>query len=1207
MNELKRWLDDRSIEYTVDGKEINIKGFGRLLFIEGIDGKLVGEDYHFLLNDDEYDLIEGDDELNHMVFKWGTQFYYSPMVEKTDQYGESVYEPVFNDLNNIGDYESDFADLRFVNLGVHTGYELLNGSGEPERWVEKAKFYKHDVVGICEKNTLAGTLPLQLACKKKDLRCVLGQTVSVAIKFDAEKEFQDTYELKLYAKNEKGWRNLLNISKLINVDYKEFVPEEEVLKRSEGLIAVFPIDSYLNQIIDNKAKALKYIKKYQNSFGKSDVYYQIDCSEYDDDELDFDVLTNIKHYLTKFAKILKPVLISDSYYVEKGDSKVKDFLNKIDRKALPFSYEQHYKDLDEIFEKFDPHFEERPERFDWIIKAAQNTREIADKCTYQIDTGNHKLPKFEVKNPEKLYDREIFKGFQKKVIEKFDGDEEKIAEYLERVDNENEVIKGAGFIDYFLILWDIVRWAKSQGILVGPARGSAGGSLVAYLLGITEIDPIQYNLLFERFLNKARVSGERAKSADALPDIDVDFEGKERGRVKQYIEEKYGRDYVCSIGTYTRLKPKSALKDFSRVKGVQFNDVNFATKEIPDSHNPEWGDIFKHASEKNKSVLKKFVQNNLDVCEVIKAPLGQPKAGSIHPSAVLIVPKEDGDGNPMKIQDWMPIKEMDGMLVSEWEGKYIDAAGFLKEDILGIAQLDKFKYILGLIQKNRGKRVNLNKIPIDKSAVMKYFKKGWNEDVFQFGTYGLKNYSRKVKPDGIEDLISMNALFRPGPMDSKAHEHFVQIKHGKKEPEFDEFMEEVTENTFGLYVYQEQIMQAMVVGGLTLAEADQVRTYMKKFDDKSLAKFKVKFVKGYSKLFKSKNAKEYAEKVWDKLYAFSGYGFNRSHSAAYSLMGYWCQYLKVRYPLEFWTASLNFADEKNDMPHRLAEIEKIDSGISIRPPSVNKSDFHFTSDAETNSIYWSLTKIKGVGEVAAREILEARGDGEFFDLSDFLSRVPKSKVNKRVVQALIISGAFDEIGGENGLEISDVKERYEIMKSHCQIMGVEMHKDVDDSKAKGNWYWSVLQRELTGFGYLDYYSLLKSKNVNLKKFPYISALDFDKGKYPEGFSWKADENGKPFTVAGFIKEINDRKSKNNNWIVRMKLVNNNIELNLCAFGDIWDKFKDDFDEICKSGEVICINGYALSSKPYGKGRVEKSAEINEVWITKQSKLVRLTK
>jgi DNA polymerase-3 subunit alpha len=1199
MNELKEWLDARGLVYNFVDKILNISSFGRLLYIEGIDGKLIGENFEFLLTDEEDDLLYQDDDLNHVVFKWGTKFYYSTLEEKRDEQGDVVYEPVFNDLVNLGEYQSKFESIGFVNLGVHTGYELLNGSGEASKWVNKAKFMKHSAVGICEKNTLAGTLPLQMACKKAGLRCVHGITISVATEYDPSSENQNLFDLKLYVKDEVGWRNLLNISKLINVDFAGYIPEEMLLERTEGLVCVFPTEGYFNRLISEKAKALKYINKYKKFFGE-DLFYQIDCSEYDDDGYDLRILKNIKTYFNDFSKFLKPVLISDSYYVEKFDYKVKEYLNKVDRKAHAYSTEQYYKDVDDIFNKIVPHFEKNSDLFNLILRGAKNTKLISDICLYQIDTGNHKLPKFEVDDPEKLYDELIEIGFRKKVLSKF-TDESKIVEYLERVDEENSVIKGAGFIHYFLILWDIIEWAKSQDILVGPARGSAGGSLVAYLLGITEIDPIQYKLLFERFLNKARVSGERAKSADALPDIDVDFEGARRQDVKRYIEEKYGFDYVCSIGTYTRLKPKSAIKDFSRVKGLTFQEVNDATRDLDDSYDPDWKEIFSFAVV--KSSLKSFVQNNVDICEVIKAPMGQPRSGSIHPSAVLIVPKYDSNGKPMKIHDWMPVKLMDGQLVSEWEGKYIDAAGFLKEDILGIQQLDKFKYILSEIRKNKQKKVSLNKIPIDKPEVMKYFKRGWNEDVFQFGTSGLKNYSKKVRPDGIEDLISMNALFRPGPMDSKAHEKFVEIKHGKLEPVYDYKLEVVTENTFGLYIYQEQIMQAVnVLGKLTLAEADELRTAIKKFDHAKMNSAKEKFLSG---AIENGCPRVEAEAIWDKLNAFSAYGFNRSHSAAYSLMGYWCQYLKVMYPLEFWTASLNFADEKVEIPNRLSEIEKIGSGINVRQPDVNKSDIQFTADVSSNSIYWSLTKIKNVGQVAVQNILEERvARGQFFDLEDFIKRVPKSKVNKRVIQALIIAGAFDEIGGDGGSPISEVKQRMYILKKHCSITGCDYIDGFPNTDAENsNWFWSIKQRDLTGFGFVDFLPMIRKKENKLKKYPYVTAKDFETMDFREGKPWKPELNGKPITIAGSIHGIKVYRTKaNGNYRVVITVESNNVLIFIGVFGDLWETISDDFENLSEKKLLFAVNGYALSNK-HQKSKHAKGSGNNHLWLTKQSRLI----
>lgn len=506
IKELKDWLTQRSIQFEIKSNILEIAEFGKLLIVESKDGRIIDDNFSFVLSDDEYNLLDDNEDLKYIVFYWGSKFYYSELKVKKNDVGEDVFEPSFNNLINIGSYKSEFEDLKFVNLGVHTGYELLNGSGEASDWVKKAAYYKHDAMGICEKNTLAGTLPLQLACKKKSIKLILGETISVAHNFKEADDNHELFELKLYAKNYKGWRNLLNISKFINVDYDGFIPEKDLLKLGEGIIAVFPTDGYFNFVSNSTSKVLRYIKDYEKCF--DDIYYQIDVTEFTSDDFDLRNLQNIKKYFDKFHKFLKPVVISDSYYINEEDCEVKSILNKIDGKAQPHSKEQHYKDVDEIIDKFSIHFENNSKSFSKFIKAIKNTRKIADECNYSIDTGNHKLPVFEVDNPEELYDDLILKGFKKKVIDKGIKDVER---YLDRVNEENDVIKGAGFIHYFLILWDIIDWCKKENILVGPGRGSAAGSLVAYLLGITEVDPIEYNLLFERFLNKTRVTPEIKK------------------------------------------------------------------------------------------------------------------------------------------------------------------------------------------------------------------------------------------------------------------------------------------------------------------------------------------------------------------------------------------------------------------------------------------------------------------------------------------------------------------------------------------------------------------------------------------------------------------------------------------------------------------------------------------------------------------------
>lgn len=1189
MKGLEEWLLDKEISFEISGDILEINGFGKMLIIPESD-QIIDEEFSFILEDEQYEFLEENEDVKFFAFKWGSMYYYSPLKTKEDQYGEKVYTPSFNVLENIG--ETPKSDFKFVPLGIHTGYELLNGVGEPEAWVERAKFLGFKTVGICEHNTLAGSLPFQIAAEKRGLKLVIGETITIAVNYDKEKEFQDVYEMKLYVRNATGWRNLLRISKMINVDYDKFIPLEEVLIRGEGLVCVISKDSHFNSLEIEEARDL--LEVYKDYFDK--VYFQIDLTEYEDERYDIRNLENIKRYFKNFRKDVKPLFLPDFYYVSEYGYKTKDYLNKISKKARQYSKNQNLRNFDNMLEENFHLFENNEEFFNMILDSVNNTKKMSVICNFKIPTGEHKLPRFEVEDSIALYDEQIKKGLRERIYSKI-KDPKKIKEYIKRIKIENDVIKGAGFVDYFMILWDVVGWAKRNNIVVGPGRGSVGGSLIAYLLRITDIDPLEYNLLFERFLNKSRVSGERAKSSDSLPDIDLDFESGKRDLVKLYIQEKYGEHHVCSVGTYTRLKPKSSLKDFLRIDGLTFKEVNFATKFIPDSHNPTWGDFFESSS--SNKILKNFIQNNCKTVEILKDSLLQPKTESVHPSAVLITPKKDKGGNNMEIYDWIPVKKINGQIVSEWEGEYIGSAGFLKEDILGISQLDKFDSILNFISLKTNKRIDLNNIDFKDKKTFDFFKKGWNEDVFQLGTQGLKTYSRMAKPNEIEDLISMNALYRPGPMESNAHKDFVDMKNGKKESIFDIGMEKVTENTYGLYVYQEQIMQAMVVGGLTLVEADEVRTYMKHFDAKNLAKFEDKFIDGYSKILKIPGAKEYAKEVWNKLYAFSGYGFNRSHSAAYSIISYWCQYLKANYPLEFWTTSLNFANEK-EISGRLAEIKKIDEDIKINPPDINKSERNFTLSHEDNSIYWSLTKIKGIGEKTVDEIFKKRESGEFFDLEDFLSRVEKRKCNKTSVRRLIIAGAFDTIGSDNGFRIDEPKERYSIMKKFYKIIKEEIPEEIDKEKCNNNWYWSMLQNELTGYGEISFRSLVRKKSKKLRKFPYIEPEKFETKKFKEVKPWEA-EKGDPYTIAGTITELFERKSKNGNWMIKIKLENNNRFIDLSVFGEDWDSISEDFKESFKNKNLICVNGFACERQDWK----DKTIFYNELLLTKRTQLITL--
>lgn len=649
---------------------------------------------------------------------------------------------------------------------------------------------------------------------------------------------------------------------------------------------------------------------------------------------------------------------------------------------------------------------------------------------------------------------------------------------------------------------------------------------------------------------------------DQMPDIDVDFPTEYRDAVKEYIKNKYGYAYTCSIGTYTRMKLKTCIKDFGKVKGLSFDYTNKLTKDIDDQVEYTWGDLIEYASK--SKLLFKFVQENPELVHMSKYALLQPKSESVHPSAVVIVPKNAvDDGREIDLWEWMPVKKIDGILVSEWEGKYIDKSGFLKEDILGLNQLDKFSNILALIEKNCHKKIDLNKIPLDDDEVFRYFKRGWNEDVFQFGTTGLMNYCRQVKPSSMSDLIAMTALFRPGPMDINAHQDFADIKSGKKKTSYDFGMESITKETYGLYVYQEQIMKAAVVGGLSPIESDVMRTAIKKKKLDVLNSFGDKFKQGYANLLEKNGIdepKDYAEKVWEKLLAFSGYGFNKSHAAAYTIMSYWSQWFKVNYPLEFWTTALQFSKE-SEVPYRLAELKKTGVEVEIRPPDVNFSEGNFNCDAKEQRIFFSLTKIKGLGETAVKNIVETRAaGGQFFSMEEFLSRVP-SKVNKTVVKCLIIAGAFDLI--EN---IKNPRDRRNLLKHYLvDIKGESLPEEYQTEDALTNAFWILEQKRLTGFGEVDYESMIRDSipNKRVAKM-YVNDTEF--------LDSKQDTE---VTVAGKLIYYQEKEIKNGTMCT-LNIDCNNTIIPVLLWPDAYEKIPEPIDEI--KGMTIAICGQVKKDK-----------------------------
>lgn len=1140
---LRRWAEDNylAIEEKRDD-ELNIiaiEGVGDFLYLHPDDsGKIIDERFSFAVTADEFDALY-DGVVKYILFEFGGKFYYSNIKKDHLRLDKTVvFRPEFRDFKYLGTSTAEEL-VPFIHLGVHSEYEFLNGSSNCEEWAAKAKFNRMTALGICDRNTLAGTLAFQTACLGKGLKPIIGETVTVACNYDPAADVQETFSLKLYAMNTQGWRNLLLVNKAINVDYQGFIPAEELYKLGRGLVCVIPPDSELNYFKGDVERCKRLLTAYHAAFDR--VYYQIDTVEYASETLFRDHLESIDTYVCRCRKIklyrqTPPLVINDSYYLDAEEAPLKSLLNKVAGVVNAESATQYFKNSKETILAYEEWMDVAAPLYEKIIVGMTNSSTLAESIDFKIPTGIRHLPKYEfVKTTvEDAFFEKLEAGVQERLVGKVDN----LDQYLAELEKECAIIVPNGLCDYFMILWDIMNWCREQGIMTGSGRGSVCGSLIAYCLYITDVDPLKYHLMFERFLNETRVSGERAKSADSLPDIDCDFPVAFRDTVKEYMARRYGVDHVCSVGTYTRMKLKTCLKDFGKVMGVPFAVMNKLTKDIDDQIEYTWGDLFNYAATSRE--LFRFVQDHPELVHMTKYALTQCKTGSVHPSAVIIVPKEDEDGHPIDLYGWMPMKRMGGVLVSEWEGKYIDKSGFLKEDILGLNQLDKFSSILKLIAKNRKEQIDVNTIPFGDEEVFRYFQRGWCEDVFQFGAMGLMNYCREAKPHSLDDLIAMTALFRPGPMDVKAHETFVEIKNGARKPKFDPGMEEITRDTYSLYTYQEQIMKAVVVGGLSPVESDILRTAIKKKNMDLIESFHDKFRAGYAALLRERGLTEKpearADEVWSKLLAFSGYGFNKSHAVAYTMMSYWSQWFKVNYPLEFWTTSLQYASKESDIPYRLVEMKKTGAEIEVRPPDINFSGETFTCDPKTNRIFFSLGKVKGVGERALM-LLKAMKDehGEVFSFEDFITSAPKG-INRTVVLRLIMAGAFDLVE-----DIRNPRQRLDIVKQYLERRGEPLSDEFTSPDAHTNAWWVFKQRELTGYGEVDYERMMNEYGLGKRMVRlYVTAAEFER-----------KHEGDEVCIVGRVNNVFERQTKGGDSYGVLQVEVNDLIIQITLWPDFW--------------------------------------------------------
>ena len=503
--QLERWISENKLVISESSQDdsdiIIIDGVGKFLYIHSFDGNVIDEDFGLVMSDEEFDICDAK-QVDFILFEFGGKFYYTPLKEDRSKYNEIIYKPEFNDFKYLGKCAEEEI-MPFVHLGVHDEYEMMNGSGNDKLWAKKAAFLGHKALGLADKNTLAGTLAFQEACEKYKLQPIIGETVVVAKDYDPESaNLPETFELKLFVVNREGWKNLLFISKEINVTYKGFIPDTELFQYTGGLVAVIPPTSHFNAISENVEEGKKLLKIYKKKF--VDVFFQIDTVEYVSSTLFKKHLAAIDRYLCHYRKKLKPILINDAYYLDAEEHELKAMLNKITGKAAPESENQFFKSVGDTFASYDAWLEDVEPLFDAISEGILNTNKLAEICQFRINNSERKIPKFEVNDPEELFFEVLQKGIEDKLVGKIPDD--KMDEYMKRIEFECSIIVPNDLCSYLLILWDIIKWCREQGYMVGPGRGSVCGSLVAYCMDITQVDPIPLGLYFERFLNLARVA-----------------------------------------------------------------------------------------------------------------------------------------------------------------------------------------------------------------------------------------------------------------------------------------------------------------------------------------------------------------------------------------------------------------------------------------------------------------------------------------------------------------------------------------------------------------------------------------------------------------------------------------------------------------------------------------------------------------------------
>ncbi len=898
----------------------------------------------------------------------------------------------------------------FTHLHLHTEYSLLDGANKIKELAKKVKKLGMNSVAMTDHGNMFGAIDFYVTMRKEGIKPIIGMEAYIHNQDDlGDKSTRQRFHLCLYAKNEIGYKNLMFLSSQSYINgfyYYPRINKKLLIENSEGLICSSAclqgeVNWHLNlseRNVKNGAKgyerAVEVALEYKEIFG-DDFYLEIMRHGIGDQ-------LSIDEQIIQVAQEtgIKIIATNDTHYLEQRYAESHEAFMCI---AMNKEFDDPNRLRHSVHEFFVKSPEEMQALFADMPEAIENTQEIVDKCNLEIKLGDPTPPNFKFVQefatadgvPELGNDADYFvykckEGLEKRL--KF-VPKERHEEYKKRLDFEMNIINTMNFPGYMLIVWEFIAESKRRGVPVGPGRGSAAGSLVAFSLEITDIDPMKYDLLFERFLNPERVS---------MPDIDIDFCQKRRGEIIDYVVDKYGRNNVAQVITFGKLLAKGVIRDVARVMAMPYAEAYKMAKLIPD----ELG-INLEESYKKEPKIKELIESNAQAKRVWEFSLaleGLNRNSGTHAAGVVMSNEELWHKAPL----YKSTK--DDSYVTQYSLKYLEDVDLIKFDFLGLKTLTVLDDAFKLIKARYNKDINFNEIDFDDPEIYKLIQSGATVGLFQIESSGMQSLNERLAPTNFEDLIAVLALYRPGPMESGMLDDFIERKHGRQTIIYDfPELEPILKPTYGVIVYQEQVMQIVqTIGGFSLGGADVVRRAMGKKIKEEMDKLKGEFADGAVK--KGFDRKK-SEELFDLIVKFAGYGFNKSHSAAYAMITFETSYLKAYYPKEFMSALLTSeADNTDKVVKYVDEVKRL--GITLRPPSATESLIAFApkESGEEQAILFGLGAIKGVGSKAIESLIEARDEKPFTDLNDFIARIDTGKVNKRVLEALIKSGAMDSFG-----------------------------------------------------------------------------------------------------------------------------------------------------------------------------------------------------